>query len=384
MYNEELATAVLARLHKEFPTLVHSKGLYVLLQPQFPKITENEWLKSLDALLQTGLIEGVPLREGSTLADLANISISARGREELRKQDIGSRQTASETDQWGFARLAIEEARKSMPEDRRMHPKVGVAVVKDGRLLASAHRGEFPQCHAEFVALEKKLAHESLLGATVYTTLEPCTSRNHPKVPCAIRLVERKVARVVIGILDPDSRISGRGQRLLRKAGVVTELFPHDLMAEIEEMNRDFIRDRESQEGHQSAKSSAPPKLRVTMKRGHASNFLLTYDNDEDEAVFIRSARLFFGKVELTDPLTPADPEMWKVAPHSSITFGKSIVHQRNPAASLVKMNSNAGIFFEVEIDVIVSCEMSGQLFEVPRTLYVRVDASNNEIVQLV
>ena len=384
MYNKELTIAVLARLDEEFPTVVHSKSLYDLLQPKFPPITEHEWLKSLDALLRTGMIEGVPLRDGSTLAGLANISISARGREELQKQEITSRQTSGGTDVWRFARLAIEEARKSVPEDGRAHPRVGVVVVKDGRALASAHRGEFPQCHAEFIALEKKLADESLSGATVYTTLEPCTSRNHPKVPCAIRLVERKVARVVIGILDPDSRISGRGQRMLRKAGIVTELFPHDLMAEVEEMNRDFMRDRESQESRQSAKSSAPPKLRVALKRGHVSNFLLTYDNDDDEVIFIRAARLFFGKVELTDPLTPDDPRTWRVPPHSSMIFGKTIVHQRNPAASLVKMNSNAGIFFETEIDVVMSCEMREQLFEVAQTLYVRVNATNNEIVQLV
>lgn len=120
--------------------------------------------------------------------------------------------SSSESDDRKFARLAIEEARHSVPEDGRVHPKVGVVVVKDGRVLATAHRGEFPQCHAEFVALEKKLPEISLAGSTVYTTLEPCTSRNHPKVPCATRLAERKVARVVIGMLDPDDLISGRGQ----------------------------------------------------------------------------------------------------------------------------------------------------------------------------
>jgi pyrimidine deaminase RibD-like protein len=155
---------------------------------------------------------------------------------------------SGETDDRRFARLAIEEARKSVPEDERVHPKVGVLVVKDGRVLATAHRGEIPQCHAEYVALEKKLADVSLAGSTVYTTLEPCTSRNHPKVPCAIRLTERKVARVVIGMLDPDDRISGRGQRALRKAGIATGLFDHDLMTVIEELNRDFIREREATE----------------------------------------------------------------------------------------------------------------------------------------
>ena len=124
-----------------------------------------------------------------------------------------------------------------------------------------------------------------------------------------------------------------------------------------------------------SLKISASPKVRVGLKRGHVSNFLMEYTNDEDEPIFIREARLFGGKdgkIELTEPLTPDDPSMWQVPPHSSMTFGKTIVHQRNPAASLVKMNSNIGIFFETEMVVAVSCVMRGQLFEVRQTLYVK------------
>jgi len=157
---------------------------------------------------------------------------------------------ARETADRKFARLAIDEARKSVPEDGRVHPKVGVVVVKDGRVLASAHRGEIPECHAEYIALEKKLTDVSLSGATVYTTLEPCTARKHPKVPCAIRLTDRRVTRVVIGMLDPDKRIRGLGQMALRKARIATDFFQSDLMDEVEELNRDFMRDRESHEGH--------------------------------------------------------------------------------------------------------------------------------------
>jgi pyrimidine deaminase RibD-like protein len=156
---------------------------------------------------------------------------------------------SAESEDRKFARLAIDQARKSIAEDDRVHPKVGAVVVKDGRVIASAFRGEIPECHAEYVALEKKLKDVSVVGATVYTTLEPCTSRKHPKVPCAARLAERKVARVVIGVLDPDDRISGRGQRSLRKAGIITDLFPFDLMSQVEDLNRDFIRDRELNHG---------------------------------------------------------------------------------------------------------------------------------------
>src|SRR5438045_6903880 len=107
-----------------------------------------------------------------------------------------------------FMELAIKEAQKSIPEDSRVHPKVGVVVVKDGNVLARAYRGESLGKHAEFIALEGKLSGEILAGATIYTTLEPCTSRTHPKVPCAKRLADRRVARVVIGMLDPNPAIS--------------------------------------------------------------------------------------------------------------------------------------------------------------------------------
>jgi pyrimidine deaminase RibD-like protein len=142
-----------------------------------------------------------------------------------------------------FMKLAIDEARKSVGEDDRAHPKVGVVVVKKGRILATAHRGELGQGeHAEYTALEKKLADEMISGATVYATLEPCTSRNHPKIPCANRLIERKVERVIIGMLDPNPAICGRGERLLRNHGIVVERFPHELILELEELNRDFVR----------------------------------------------------------------------------------------------------------------------------------------------
>ena len=146
-----------------------------------------------------------------------------------------------------FMELAITEALKSVSEDGRAHPKVGAIVVKDGQVLATAFRGETALGdHAEFAALERKLQTSSIAGATVYTTLEPCTTRDHPKVPCAERLIERKIIRVSIGMLDPNPEISGKGQMRLRQANIATDFFPSDLMARVEEINRDFIRDHSS------------------------------------------------------------------------------------------------------------------------------------------
>lgn len=164
-----------------------------------------------------------------------------------------------------FAQMAIEEARKSVPEDGRAHPKVGAIIVKDGRVVSKAHRGENPKCHAEYIALENKLPDDLIAGATVYTTLEPCTTRNHPKIPCAKRLIERKVARVVIGMLDPNPDIRGIGEQLLSEANIETQLFPRDLKAQVEELNREFIREQ---------KQRQPKKLVAEMDAPSAENAL--------------------------------------------------------------------------------------------------------------
>jgi len=97
------------------------------------------------------------------------------------------------------------------------NPSVGAVLVRDGVLIARATTQPGGRPHAETVALVA--AGEAAHGATLYATLEPC-SHYGKTPPCADALIAAGVARVVIGVEDPDPRVAGRGIAKLRAAGV--------------------------------------------------------------------------------------------------------------------------------------------------------------------
>jgi diaminohydroxyphosphoribosylaminopyrimidine deaminase/5-amino-6-(5-phosphoribosylamino)uracil reductase len=100
------------------------------------------------------------------------------------------------------------------------NPWVGSVVVSKGEWFEGATEPPGGR-HAEVVALAA--AGDKARGATLYTTLEPCA--HHGRTPsCAKALVEAGISRVVVGVIDPDPQVAGRGLEILRHAGIEVTL----------------------------------------------------------------------------------------------------------------------------------------------------------------
>jgi ATP-dependent DNA helicase RecG len=143
-----------------------------------------------------------------------------------------------------FMELALEEMRKSRSEhSNKADPMVGAVLVSaQGAILGKAYRGSLRVGdHAEYIVIERLLGDTNLEGSTLYVTLEPCTTRQPPKKPCAERIVSARIGRVVIGIPDPNPDIHGQGITHLLNNNVKVEFFDLDLVEQIREENKNFI-----------------------------------------------------------------------------------------------------------------------------------------------
>ena len=148
--------------------------------------------------------------------------------------------------------MAYQESLFSIPEhDHKPDPLVGaILTTSDGKILATSHRGELRIGeHCEFTLIERKLKSENLKGCHLYVTLEPCIDkvRKPPKRGCATHIYKARLAKVYIGIRDPDIAIENEGANELISKGIVVEDFHSDIAEKIRLSLAEFIKYKEAQ-----------------------------------------------------------------------------------------------------------------------------------------
>jgi diaminohydroxyphosphoribosylaminopyrimidine deaminase / 5-amino-6-(5-phosphoribosylamino)uracil reductase len=140
-----------------------------------------------------------------------------------------------------YMRIALNLAKKGAPW-ACPNPLVGAVIVRNDRIIGKGYHRCCGENHAEINAIEN--ATETVRGSTIYINLEPCS--HHGKTPpCVDRLVREKPARVVIGTVDPNPLVSGRGIAALKRHGIETRVgVLADQCLEVNEVFFKFIRTR--------------------------------------------------------------------------------------------------------------------------------------------
>ena len=135
---------------------------------------------------------------------------SAAGSNSPPKQKVGS-----DFDSRMMLRC-LELARRALGRTSP-NPLVGAVIVKDGEIVGEGFHPRAGEPHAEVFAL--KAAGDRSRGATIYVSLEPCNHYGRTP-PCSEGLIQAGVAKVVVGMVDPNPLVAGRGIARLRAAGI--------------------------------------------------------------------------------------------------------------------------------------------------------------------
>lgn len=116
------------------------------------------------------------------------------------------------------------------------NPIVGCVIVKNNRIIGEGYHEKYGSNHAERNAILNST--EDTQGAELYVTLEPC-SHFGKTPPCTDIIIEKKIKKVVIGALDPNPLVAGKGIEKLKKAGI--EVITGVLEKECQKLNEIFF-----------------------------------------------------------------------------------------------------------------------------------------------
>lgn len=100
------------------------------------------------------------------------------------------------------------------------NPLVGALIVKNDDIVARGYHTRYGDLHAEREAFKDAESRGiDCAGATMYVTLEPCCHEGH-QPPCVDAVIEHGISRIVVGLLDPNPLVAGKGLEILRAKGI--------------------------------------------------------------------------------------------------------------------------------------------------------------------
>lgn len=162
-----------------------------------------------------------------------------------------------------YMRIALEEAKKGVGLTTP-NPPVGAVIVKDKEEISRGRHEKAGEAHAERAAILNAISlhkEEKLKGATIYVTLEPCSTKGRTGACCDL-LIEYEFARVVYGAIDPNPAHIGKADVLLGDAGI--QVTKEVLKEECEHLIRAFSKIQKAGQPWVIAKTAMTLDGRIT------------------------------------------------------------------------------------------------------------------------
>lgn len=136
-----------------------------------------------------------------------------------------------------YMRLALKLAKNANPSP---NPRVGCIIVKDKKIIGRGYHKKAGTPHAEINAMNNaKNKGHSLVGATMYVTLEPCCIHGRTG-PCTKAIKDSGIKKVYAACLDQNPKVAGRGLKILKNAGINSSY--GNLEKEAIELNEKFFK----------------------------------------------------------------------------------------------------------------------------------------------
>lgn len=118
------------------------------------------------------------------------------------------------------------------------NPMVGAVVVYNDTIIGEGYHRQYGKGHAEVNAINNVKDRSLLKDSTIYVSLEPCS--HHGKTPpCSQLIIDCQIPHVVVACLDPYPKVSGRGVKMLKDAGI--DVTVGILEKEAIELNKEFF-----------------------------------------------------------------------------------------------------------------------------------------------
>ncbi len=240
--------------------------------------------------------------------------------------------------------MAVRLARKGIGKTSP-NPMVGSVIVKNQKVVGRGYHKSFGDYHAEINAINSSKV--SIRGCTIYVTLEPC-SHYGKTPPCVDTIIKSALGRVVVGTLDTNPVVNGRGVKLLRSAGIKVDI--GILESECMQLNKHYFKFIKLGMPYVTIKYAQTLDGRIATKTGdskwissEASRKYVHVLRGKHDCIMVGAGTISADDPQLTvRHVKGKDPTRLIVDSNLRIPIKSTVLTDENPQKTIIATTSNA------------------------------------------